>query len=77
MTSDGSGSNNKLLIDFGGLEKPENKSEWTKRGENQQIKKFTDDSIERKDDDVVSHPKNNILEEQYYQLYLSQLNSFD
>lgn len=76
MTSDGSGSNNKLLIDFGGLEKPENKSEWTKRGENQQIKKFTDDSIERKDDDVVSHPKNNILEEQY-QLYLSQLNSFD
>ena len=76
MTSDGSGSNNKLLIDFGRLEKPENKSEWTKRGENQQIKKFTDDSIERKDDDVVSHPKNNILEEQY-QLYLSQLNSFD
>lgn len=76
MASDGSGSNTKLLIDFGGLEKPENKSEWTKRGENQQIKKFTDDSIERKDDDVVFHPKNNILEEQY-QLYLSQLNSFD
>ena len=76
MASDGSGSNTKLLIDFGGLEKPENKSEWTKRGENQQIKKFTDDSIERKDDEVVSHPKNNILKEQY-QLYLSQLNSFD
>tara|TARA_B110000285_G_C15102046_1_gene605580 strand:- start:1455 stop:1562 length:108 start_codon:yes stop_codon:yes gene_type:complete len=35
MASDGSGSNTKLLIDFGGLEKPENKSEWTKRGENQ------------------------------------------